>query len=152
MTPNTMDCGLVITLVQSTVPVPVQPARCDPLKCAYVSYADTPRPATASANVVNWNQGAGPCLAAAASAASSAATRHRRPPRVAASVLLASSRGCGPAGAGRPGVAGTGSGPRVAGADRLRGCHPSFASRALMAGVHALAGWLPVSLQMAAVR
>ena len=39
MTPNTIDCGLVMTAVQSNVlPALIeQPARWEPVKCAYVS-------------------------------------------------------------------------------------------------------------------
>src|SRR5580698_5298902 len=57
-----MDCELVITAVQLNVPLPPvgQPARRDPWKCAYVSYADSPSPMTASTSVVSCSQAGGP--------------------------------------------------------------------------------------------
>ena len=76
-----MDCELVITAVQLNVPLPPvgQPARCDPLKCAYVSYADSPSPMRASASVVHCSQAGGPAgLAGAAGSAATAACRFAR--------------------------------------------------------------------------
>src|SRR6516225_9894931 len=88
-----MDWELVITAVQLNVPLPPvgQPARCDPLKCAYVSYADSPSPMSASASVVNWSQEGGPAGAPGAPGATGSATavacRFARPD-------CAVSRGC----------------------------------------------------------
>src|SRR5580698_8666442 len=88
-----MDCELVITAVQLNVPLPPvgQPARCDPLKCAYVSYADSPSPTMASASVVNWSQIGGPAGLAGAtgSAVTAVACRFARP-----GPPCAVSRGC----------------------------------------------------------
>src|ERR1700733_14624656 len=88
-----MDCELVITAVQLNVPLPPvgQPARCDPLKCAYVSYADSPSPTMASASVVNWSQigGAGRAAGGTGSAVTAVACRFARP-----GPPCAVSRGC----------------------------------------------------------
>src|SRR5580693_345966 len=88
-----MDCELVITAVQLNVPLPPvgQPARCDPLKCAYVLYADSPSPMTASTSVVNWSQAGGPAgrSGTMGSAATAVACRFARP-----GPPCAVSRGC----------------------------------------------------------